>query len=410
MSPPRPTRGWPTCWPSPAKPWRRERRWCRCCRPPTSLSVSSSRRPALRTVHLGAARGAGLRRLPGRAHGYGLVHLAAGRVHAAADLQRIDARPSWCSWSRRGRRPSRRSSSIRASPSRCARCRRSRHERRAGHRRARSAQALWRPHGGRRPDAGGAPPARSAASSAPTAAARRPRCGCCAGWCKPDGGGGTCLGLDIVRDAPRLRRQIGYMTQRFSLYDDLTVAENLDFVASVYELADRRGRVQAPPRAHGPGRAGGPTGRRVVRRLEAAAGAGRLRPARAEAAAARRTHRRASMPRRGASSGTSSTTLAAEGLTVLVSTHYMDEAERCGRIASCRGGRLVAEGSPEEVARGSGLVVLAVERRRSSTSPPARLRRDGGGGDRGGVRRGGSPRRHGPCRPGARGRRTRRRG
>src|SRR5271156_4564871 len=54
------------------------------------------------------------------------------------------------------------------------------------------------------------------------------------GLVRPDGGGGTCLGFDIVRDAPRIRRQIGYMTQRFSFYEDLTVGENLDFVAAIY--------------------------------------------------------------------------------------------------------------------------------------------------------------------------------
>src|SRR3984893_1444252 len=60
------------------------------------------------------------------------------------------------------------------------------------------------------------------------------------GLVTPDGGGGTCLGLDIVRDAPRIRLQVGYMTQRFSFYDDLTVGENLDFVADVYDIANRR--------------------------------------------------------------------------------------------------------------------------------------------------------------------------
>src|SRR5260221_8928324 len=59
------------------------------------------------------------------------------------------------------------------------------------------------------------------------------------GLLTPDGGSGTCLGLDIIRDAPRIRGQVGYITQRFSLYEDLTVAENLDFVASVYEMANR---------------------------------------------------------------------------------------------------------------------------------------------------------------------------
>src|SRR6266702_2980865 len=59
------------------------------------------------------------------------------------------------------------------------------------------------------------------------------------GLVKPDGGGGTCLGLDVIRDAPRIRPQVGYMTQRFSFYEDLTVGENLDFVAAVYELDNR---------------------------------------------------------------------------------------------------------------------------------------------------------------------------
>jgi ABC-2 type transport system ATP-binding protein len=64
------------------------------------------------------------------------------------------------------------------------------------------------------------------------------------GLLTPDGGSGTCLGLDIIRDAPRIRRQVGYMTQRFSLYEDLTVFENLDFVARVYQMRNRRQAVQ----------------------------------------------------------------------------------------------------------------------------------------------------------------------
>ena len=58
----------------------------------------------------------------------------------------------------------------------------------------------------------------------------------------PDAGAGTCIGLDIIREAPLIRRHVGYMTQKFSFYEDLTVFENLDFVASVYEM---KGRAQA---------------------------------------------------------------------------------------------------------------------------------------------------------------------
>jgi ABC-type multidrug transport system ATPase subunit len=64
------------------------------------------------------------------------------------------------------------------------------------------------------------------------------------GLLTPDGGSGTCLGLDIIKEAQSIRRQVGYMTQRFSLYEELTVLENLDFVASVYQLRDRRRAVR----------------------------------------------------------------------------------------------------------------------------------------------------------------------
>ena len=60
----------------------------------------------------------------------------------------------------------------------------------------------------------------------------------------PDAGAGQCIGLDIIRQAPLIRRHVGYMTQKFSFYEDLTVFENLDFVASVYEMKNRRQAVE----------------------------------------------------------------------------------------------------------------------------------------------------------------------
>ena len=64
------------------------------------------------------------------------------------------------------------------------------------------------------------------------------------GLLRPDAGSGTCLGLDILRDAPAIKRQVGYMTQKFGLYDDLTIRENLDFVARLFELPQRRAAVE----------------------------------------------------------------------------------------------------------------------------------------------------------------------
>src|SRR5476651_2449993 len=175
------------------------------------------------------------------------------------------------------------------------------------------------------------------------------------GLIKPDGGGGTCLGLDIIRDAPLLRRQIGYMTQRFSLYDDLTVAENLDFVASVYELADRREAVRA-----------------IIDRLGLAdrstqlagelSGGWKQRLALAACVLHRPKLLLLDEPTAGVDAKARREfwdllhDMAGEGLTVLVSTHYMDEAERCGRIVYLSDGKIVVQGTPDEVARGSGLV------------------------------------------------------
>ena len=112
------------------------------------------------------------------------------------------------------------------------------------------------------------------------------------GLLRPDGGGGTCLGMDLLRDAPRIRLQIGYMTQRFSFYGDLTVAENLEFVARLYQIRDRRRVDRRGAGAHRPGRSRRSAGAGAVGRLEAAHGARRLRAAPAAPAAARRTDRR----------------------------------------------------------------------------------------------------------------------
>ena len=180
------------------------------------------------------------------------------------------------------------------------------------------------------------------------------------GLIKPDGGGGTCLGLDIIRDAPLLRRQIGYMTQRFSLYDDLTVTENLDFVASVYEVDKRHEVVRA-----------------IIDRLSLGDRAGQLAGELSGgwkqrlALAACVLHQPKLLLLDEPTAGVDAKArrefwdlihdMAVDGLTVLVSTHYMDEAERCGRIVYLSGGRIVVQGSPDEVAHGSGLITYTAK-------------------------------------------------
>jgi ABC-type multidrug transport system ATPase subunit len=177
------------------------------------------------------------------------------------------------------------------------------------------------------------------------------------GLVKPDGGGGTCLGLDILRDAQRIRLQVGYMTQRFSFYEDLTVTENLDFVAAVYDLDNRREAV-----------------RRIIDRMGLADRADQLAGELSGgwkqrlALAACVLHRPKLLLLDEPTAGVDAKArrefwdlihdMAADGLTVLVSTHYMDEAERCARIVYLSDGKIVVQGTPVEVAKGGGLVVF----------------------------------------------------
>ena len=175
------------------------------------------------------------------------------------------------------------------------------------------------------------------------------------GLLTPDGGSGTCLGLDIVSGAPRIRRQVGYMTQRFSLYEDLTVFENLDFVARVYQLGNRRQAVQ-----------------KIMERMGLAGRADQLAGhlsggwKQRLALAACMLHEPKLLLLDEPTAGVDAEArrefwdlihdMAGEGLTTLVSTHYMDEAERCERIVYLSDGHIVAQGTPDQVARNSGLV------------------------------------------------------
>jgi len=175
------------------------------------------------------------------------------------------------------------------------------------------------------------------------------------GLLTPDGGSGTCLGLDIVSDAPRIRRQVGYMTQRFSLYEDLTVFENLDFVARVYRMRNRRQAVQSMINRMG-----------LAGRADQLAGhlSGGWKQRLALAACVLHEPKLLLLDEPTAGVDAEARRefwdlihdMAGDGLTTLVSTHYMDEAERCERIVYLSDGHIVAQGAPDQVARNSGLV------------------------------------------------------
>jgi ABC-2 type transport system ATP-binding protein len=180
------------------------------------------------------------------------------------------------------------------------------------------------------------------------------------GLLRPDSGSGTCLGFDVIRQSGEIKRRTGYMTQRFSLYEDLTIEENLAFMARVHGLDRRRARVEdALDRL-------GLTARR--RQLAGELSGGwkqRL------ALAACTLHEPALLLLDEPTAGVDPKArrdfwdeihaLAARGLTVLVSTHYMDEAERCHEIAYIVGGRLIARGRAEEIIEGSHLVTFHAE-------------------------------------------------
>jgi ABC-2 type transport system ATP-binding protein len=174
------------------------------------------------------------------------------------------------------------------------------------------------------------------------------------GLLRPDGGAGTCLGLDILAEAPRIRRQVGYMTQRFSFYEDLTVEENLDFVARLYELADRRHRITEMMERMG-------LADRATQLVGELSGGWQQRMALAACILHDPRLLLLDEPTAGVDPKARRdfwdliTDMAANGLTVLVSTHYMDEAERCTRIVYLANGRLMVEGTATEVTRDSGL-------------------------------------------------------
>jgi ABC-2 type transport system ATP-binding protein len=179
------------------------------------------------------------------------------------------------------------------------------------------------------------------------------------GLLTPDSGEGTCLGYDIRRDADRIKRQVGYMTQRFSLYQDLSVRENLEFVARLYGMPNVRGAARDMIKRLG-------LGGREEQLAGELSGGWKQRLALGACTLPNPQLLLLDEPTAGVDPKARRDfwneihALAAQGLTVLVSTHYMDEAERCHEIAYIAYGHLLAHGTVDEVIAKSQLTTYTV--------------------------------------------------
>jgi len=179
------------------------------------------------------------------------------------------------------------------------------------------------------------------------------------GLLTPDSGGGSCLGFDILREGAQIKRQVGYMTQKFSFWEDLSIRENLDFVARLYGLPERRRLVGEALDRLGLGQ----RSRQLAGELS---GGWKQRLA----LAACILHQPQLLLLDEPTAGVDPVArrdfwdqihrLAHDGITVLVSTHYMDEAERCHEIAYLAYGKLLARGTVAQVIGGSGLSTWTV--------------------------------------------------
>jgi ABC-2 type transport system ATP-binding protein len=180
------------------------------------------------------------------------------------------------------------------------------------------------------------------------------------GLLTPDSGHGQVLGLDFPRQSEAIKRQTGYMTQRFSLYEDLTIEENLQFIARVYSLDRVQARVDEALDKLG-----------LTRRRKQLAGqlSGGWKQRLALAAAVMHQPKLLLLDEPTAGVDPQARRdfwdeihrLAEQGMTVLVSTHYMDEAARCHEISYIFNGNLIASGTADTVIAESGLVTFEAE-------------------------------------------------
>ncbi len=179
------------------------------------------------------------------------------------------------------------------------------------------------------------------------------------GLLTPDTGSGTCLGYDIVKQSAEIKRRVGYMTQRFSFWEDLSIRENLDFVARMYGMADRGAVVERAIDGLG-------LGGRATQLAGSLSGGWKQRMALAACMLHQPELLLLDEPTAGVDPGARRDfweelhALAAQGISVLVSTHYMDEAERCHKLAYIAYGRLMVQGTAQEIIASQALTTWEV--------------------------------------------------
>ncbi|HZL79388.1 MAG TPA: ABC transporter ATP-binding protein [Candidatus Limnocylindrales bacterium] len=179
------------------------------------------------------------------------------------------------------------------------------------------------------------------------------------GLLKPDAGSGQCLGFDFRTQSSEIKKQVGYMTQRFSFYEDLTIEENLDFIARIYGVPQRQAAVEKSLERLG-----------MTKRRKQLAGELSGGWKQRLALSACLIHEPQLLLLDEPTAGVDPKArrdfwdeiqqLAGGGLTVLITTHYMDEAERCHRVAYISYGNLLASGTVDEVLKNSKLTTWEV--------------------------------------------------